>query len=294
MSMKQLLILSGKGGTGKTTIASAFIRLSEATAYADCDVDSPNLHLISGWNIEPKRTDYCGLPRATIDPDLCIACDLCREHCRFSAISVGADYRVNTLACEGCGVCEYVCPAGAIAMKPQVDGDLMLYADSDRAFSTARLNAGSGTSGLLVTQVKRQMQEKAGRASLAIIDGSPGIGCPVIASLSGVDLVLVVAEPSISGISDLGRVIATAQTMGVETAICVNKYDTNLEKTRCIEEFCRSRGLPFSGKIPYDAVTMQAINQGISIVDIDCIAGTAVRKVYEETMQLLLGQNDGE
>ncbi|NMB21433.1 MAG: ATPase, partial [Firmicutes bacterium] len=117
---------------------------------------------------------------------------------------------------------------------------------------------------------------------------------PVIASLSGVDLVLVVAEPSISGISDLGRVIATAQTMGVETAICVNKYDTNLEKTRCIEEFCRSRGLPFSGKIPYDAVTMQAINQGISIVDIDCIAGTAVRKVYEETMQLLLGQNDGE
>lgn len=286
--MKQLLILSGKGGTGKTTIASAFIKLAAAKAYADCDVDAPNLHLIMGWTSEPERSDYYGLPQAVIDPDLCTACDLCRQHCRFDAIEAGDVYRVQPFSCEGCGVCEYVCPAGAARMIPAVAGELMLYRDSGQVFSTAQLAMGSGTSGLLVTEVKKQMKSGAGDADLAIIDGSPGIGCPVIASLSGVDMVLIVAEPSVSGISDMERIIRTAAAFEVEAAVCVNKSDTNLSNTKKIEAFCAEHGLPFVGSIPFDPRAVEAINDGKTVVDIECISGTAVRSVYKETMKLLL------
>jgi len=285
--MKQVLILSGKGGTGKTTVASAFIKLSNAKAYADCDVDAPNLHLISDWQIEPKRSDYFGLDKAQIDPQLCVQCDACRQNCRFDAIIGGESYQVNPYACEGCGVCAYVCPAQAIKMVPSIDGDLMLYADAEKTFSTAQLKMGSGTSGLLVTQVKKQMKEHATDADLAIIDGSPGIGCPVIASLSGVDMVLVVAEPSISGISDMQRIIHTAARFGVKIAVCINKYDNNLENTAKIEQYCQENDLAMVGKIPYDPNAIRAINNGHSIVDIDCPSGSAVREVYARTIKRL-------
>ncbi len=226
--MKQLLILSGKGGTGKTTIASAFIKLADAKAYADCDVDAPNLHLITGWNGEPKKADYYGLPEAKINSDICTRCDLCRQNCRFDAIDAEPHYIVDPFACEGCGICEYVCPVKAITMVPAVAGELMLYADKKKAFSTAQLKMGSGTSGLLVTEVKKQMKSAAVSVEFAIIDGSPGIGCPVIASLSGVDMVLIVAEPSISGISDMERIINTAAKFGTKTVVCINKFDTNI------------------------------------------------------------------
>ena len=173
--MKQLLILSGKGGTGKTTIASAFIKLADAKAYADCDVDAPNLHLITGWNVEPEKTDYYGLPKAEINPELCTQCDQCRQNCRFDAISIDEKYKVDPFACEGCGICEYVCPVEAITMKPAVAGELMLYSDEEKVFSTAQLKMGSGTSGMLVTEVKKQMKAAVADAELAIIDGSPGI-----------------------------------------------------------------------------------------------------------------------
>ena len=285
--MKQLLILSGKGGTGKTTIASAFIKLANAKAYADCDVDAPNLHLITGWNVEPEKTDYYGLPKAEIYSELCIQCDQCRQNCRFDAISIDEKYKVDPFACEGCGVCEYVCPVEAITMKPAVAGELMLYSDGEKVFSTARLKMGSGTSGMLVTEVKKQMKAAAADAEIAIIDGSPGIGCPVIASLSGVDMVLIVAEPSISGISDIERIINTAAKFGTKTAVCINKYDTNIENAEKIEEFCKKQGLPFIGRIPFDSNAVKAINNGQTIVDIDCTSGTAVKEVYHKTMNLL-------
>ncbi|NLL49258.1 MAG: 4Fe-4S binding protein [Firmicutes bacterium] len=288
--MKQLLILSGKGGTGKTMITAAFIKLSEAKAYADCDVDAPNLHLTTDWTVKPKRTAYFGLPRAEIDPDLCTSCDLCREYCRFFAITVAGNYRVDPLACEGCGVCEFVCPAKAIRLKPHVDGENMLYVDGEEVFSTARLNMGSGTSGLLVTKVKKAMREAAGETKLAIIDGSPGIGCPVIASLSGVDLVMVVAEPSLSGLSDMKRVIETARRFGITTALCVNQYDVNLPNTRSMEDYCQAHGIIVVGRIPFDSQVVKAMNQGRSIVEIDCKAGEAVRAVYEKTIDVLMRQ----
>lgn len=285
--MKQLLILSGKGGTGKTTIASAFIKLADAKAYADCDVDAPNLHLITEWNNEPKKTDYYGLEKAEINEELCTQCDQCRQNCRFDAISINEKYIVDPYACEGCSVCEYVCPVEAITMVPAVAGDLMLHSDGEKVFSTGQLKIGSGTSGLLVTEVKKQMKAVEVDAELAIIDGSPGIGCPVIASLSGVDMVLIVAEPSISGISDMKRIINTAAKFGTKTAVCINKYDTNIENTKKIEEFCKKQGLPFVGKIPFDSNAVKAINNGQTIVDIDCTSGTAVKEVYHRTINLL-------
>ncbi|NLW10006.1 MAG: 4Fe-4S binding protein [Firmicutes bacterium] len=291
--MKQLLILSGKGGTGKTTIASAFIKLAEARAYADCDVDAPNLHLITGWNTEPEKKDYYGLPKAEIDPEKCTACDLCRQNCRFEAILVEGEYQADPFACEGCGVCEFVCPAGAVTMVPAVAGELMLYTGGEKVFSTAQLKMGSGTSGKLVTEVKKQMKEAAAGVQLAIIDGSPGIGCPVIASLSGVDMVLVVAEPSVSGISDLQRIIDTAAKSGIKTAVCINKFDTNMEKAEEIERFCQDRRLPFIGKIPFDTDAVKAVNNGQTIVDLDCASGRAVKEVYERTMELLFAGGAG-
>lgn len=287
--MKQLLILSGKGGTGKTTVASAFIKLSGAQAYADCDVDAPNLHLITEQNAEPSRADYYGLPKALLDPELCIDCDECRKNCRFGAISsADKQYVVDPYACEGCGVCEFVCPVGAIKMIPAVAGEMMLYADQESVFSTAQLKMGSGTSGKLVTEVKKRMKSAANDAPFAIIDGSPGIGCPVIASLSGVDMVLIVAEPSVSGISDMERIINTAATFGTKMAVCINKFDTNLEIAKQIEEFCKKQGLPFVGCIPFDPAAVKAVNNGQTIVDIECASGVAVKKVYQKTMDLFL------
>lgn len=292
--MKQLLILSGKGGTGKTTVASAFIKLSSAKVYADCDVDAPNLHLIMAQNTEPKRTDYFGMAIAEIDPDKCIECGLCKENCRFDAISNENGFKVEPFACEGCGVCEAFCPANAVSLKFAVAGELMLYVDSNTIFSTAQLKMGSGTSGKLVTEVKNQTKTTANPDTrIAIIDGSPGIGCPVIASLSGVDMVLIIAEPSISGISDMERIIKTSEKFRTKIGVCINKFDTNLANAEKIEKFCKEEGLLFTGRIPFDPLAVCAINNGQTIVDVDCPSGRAIREVFSNAMELLFKERDG-
>ena len=284
--MKQLLILSGKGGTGKTTVAGAFIKLADARAYADCDVDAPNLHLVMKQTSEARQSDYYGLSKAEINCDLCVKCGLCRQNCRFDAIDAGTDYKIDPYACEGCGVCEAVCPVGAISQKPAIAGELKLYVDN-RVFSTAELGMGSGTSGMLVTEVKKRMKSAAVDVDIAIIDGSPGIGCPVIASMSGADMVLIVAEPSVSGMSDMERIIKTAEKFQTRIAVCINKYDTNLENTEKIESFCQKLKLPFAGRIPFDRDAIAAINSGQSIVDIECLAGRAVKDVFDNTIKVL-------
>ena len=284
--MKQLLILSGKGGTGKTTLASAFIKLAKVKAYADCDVDAPNLHLVMNQSSESKISDYYGLEKAEIDIELCTECDLCRQNCRFNAIHVNDKYEVDYYGCEGCGVCEAICPVNGITLKPSIAGELMLY-KGENVFSTAQLKMGSGNSGLLVTDVKNQLKSVAENIDFAIIDGSPGIGCPVIASLNGVDMVLIVAEPSISGISDMERIIKTAEKFQTKIAICINKYDTNIDNTQRIEEFCQKHKLALVGKIPFDEEAVKAINNGQTIVDIDCAAGRATKAVFNNTIKIL-------
>ena len=285
--MKRLLILSGKGGTGKTTTAAAFIRFAQAKAIADCDVDAPNLHLVTEQKTESTATEFLGGDKAVIDPKKCIGCGICQTHCRFHALMESDGiYQVNEYACEGCGVCAYVCPQEAVTLQTDVAGRRELYVD-DGVFSTATLKMGRGNSGKLVTDVKLAMLKAAPETDLAIIDGSPGIGCPVIASVSGMDLVLVVAEPSHSGISDLKRLVKTAETFEAKLAVCVNKWDVSPESTAAIETFCQEAGLPFVGKIPYDASASAAINQGMSLADIDCPARDALKEIFVNTSKLL-------
>ena len=287
--MKKLLVLSGKGGTGKTTAAAAFIRFARARAFADCDVDAPNLHLVEGNLGEPECFDYLGSHKAVVDPEKCVNCGACRAVCRFDAIGAdGESHSVNEFACEGCGVCAAVCPQGAISLRDDVAGEVRLYRDG-RVFATAELKMGRGNSGKLVAEVKSALLKNAPAEDLAIIDGSPGIGCPVIASMSGADLVLIVAEPSVSGISDLERILKTAAVFRTKAVVCVNKWDTSPEKTEAIERFCAENEIPYVGRIPYDAEASNAINAGKSVADIDCAASRALREVFDRVMGVLTG-----
>ncbi len=283
--MKQLLILSGKGGTGKTTVAGALVALSGSRAYADCDVDAPNLHLIVPLPSDPKKTDFCGLQKAEIDPEKCIRCGRCQEHGAVRAIR---EYKVDPCACEGCGVCAQLCPVRAVAMRDDISGVLFLYQDEKTVFSTARLNMGSGASGKLVTAVKTQLASTPPGAGLAVIDGSPGIGCPVIASISGVDFVLIVAEPTISGIHDLKRVIEISRQFGAQCAVCINKYDVNFDNSDEIESYCRSLTVPVLGRIPFDETVIKAVNRCESLARYpNSPAGKAIISLWDRLSYLL-------
>ena len=287
--MKKLLILSGKGGTGKTTTAAAFIGFAKAEAFADCDVDAPNLHLVVQMDTKPELTTYYGSQKAVIQPEKCAGCGLCAGACRFHAIRFEAGrYTVNEYACEGCGVCAYVCPQQAVTLEDDIAGTQTLYR-GNRVFSTATLRMGRGNSGKLVAAVKTALSEAAPDKEVAIIDGSPGIGCPVIASISGVDLVLIVAEPSLSGFSDMKRILKTAAILGTRAVVCVNKADVSLGNTEAIEQFCEAHGIPFVGRIPYDHQASVAINAGVSLADVPCPAHDALQKVYAQTMKQLQG-----
>lgn len=284
---KKLLILSGKGGTGKTTTAAAMIAFSQAPVFADCDVDAPNLHLVARAEGEAEERDYYGSEKAKIDPTLCDGCGLCTERCRFGALErTETGYAVDEYACEGCGVCVWVCPNKAAALYPDRAGTLRVYRGT-RTFATAQLRMGRGNSGKLVAEVKSALQRAAPEAELAVIDGSPGIGCPVISSVSGVHLVLIVAEPSLSGRSDLERLLETAGTLRVRTAVCVNKWDVSPGRTEEIETLCRARGVPFVGKIPFDPLAAQAANRGVSVAELDCPAREALWEIYQQVRRLL-------
>ncbi len=287
--MKKLLILSGKGGTGKTTISASLISLAKAKAIADCDVDAPNLHIILSQSSLPSVINFMGGDKASVLADNCIGCGVCVEKCKFGAIKINAGKaEISEFFCEGCGVCTLVCNAKAIKLYPDIAGERKLYDSIEEGvFSTATLKMGRGNSGKLVTDVKQAMFQSARDCELSITDGSPGIGCPVIASVSGMDVVLIVAEPSKSGISDMKRLLKTVNSFGVQLAICVNKFDTNTEKTAEIEEFCKLENLNFIGKIPYDKNAIIAVNNGLSVVDINCKAGDEIRKIYKKITQIL-------
>lgn len=290
--MKQLLILSGKGGTGKTTVASAFIEMGKGRAFADCDVDAPNLHLVISRLAEPLKTDYYGFGKATIDQETCVRCGLCEENCSFGAIK---DFSIGEFECEGCGVCVEICPVQAITMRDHVSGDMMLYKNDESVFSTAQLKMGSGASGKLVTAVKQQMTQEAPDSELAMIDGSPGIGCPVIASISGVDVVLIVAEPTISGMHDMKRIIETSKHFGVNCAVCINKFDVNEDTANEIESYCKGLSVPVIGRIPYDETVIKAVNNCQSIASYpESPAGKAIASIWDNISKIIYDNFKGE
>ena len=285
------MVLSGKGGTGKTTVASSFIRLSYRKAFADCDVDAPNLHQIFDYGETAEKAPFYGLKKAIKYDQFCTGCGKCEELCRFGAIKNG---KVNPYECEGCGVCEAFCPAHdeegkpAIRLEERVSGETRLYRDHGDVFSTAELSMGSGASGRLVTEVRRNLLKAASGESYAIIDGSPGIGCPVIASVTGTGMVLIVAEPTVSGIHDLKRIVTTARRFGAKIAVCINKFDVSKSNTGAIKKFCREERIPIVGLIPYDSTVIMAVNAGKAVVDYEnSAAGHAIRKIWKNVKRML-------
>ncbi len=292
--MKKLLVLSGKGGTGKTTTAAAFIDFLNAKAFADCDVDAPNLHLVSKVQGFKQKTSFYGGKMAVIDPDKCVSCGACYEKCRFSAKKKGKQgYMVDEYACEGCGVCAYVCAQNAVSLVKDLSGQLALY-KGEKVFSTASLKMGRGNSGKLVTAVKNALNDVCGTAPVAVIDGSPGIGCPVIASMKGVDLVLIVTEPSVSGLSDLERIVKTARVFDTDMVLCVNKYDVNEKNTERIKKYAQDNDIPFVGCIPYDKQAAYANNGGKSLAFLETKASVALKSVFEHTMNYLNKKETGK
>jgi len=263
--MKEVVVLSGKGGTGKTSIVGSLAALVDGKVLADCDVDAADLHLLLSPS-ERMRNEFWSGQVAHIDEDKCTECGLCQELCRFNAIK---DFCVDTVSCEGCGFCSYVCPVEAITMSKRMVGYWFISDTKYGPLVHARLGIAQENSGKLVAVVRQQAKQIAEEQGLEYIisDGPPGIGCPVISSLSGAGLALLVTEPSLSGIHDLERVLDVCRHFGVPTMVCINKYDLNEENTRQIEDQCLSQGVEVAGRIPFDNVVTESIVQGVPVVE---------------------------
>jgi MinD superfamily P-loop ATPase len=266
--MKQLTIISGKGGTGKTTITAAFAALAKNKVMADADVDAADLHLILNPRIEKEEAFYGGrLP--FLDRSLCNECGICREKCRFEAIN--DKFIIDTIACEGCGVCAQVCPQKAISMQENLCGQWFISRTRFGPLVHARLGIAEENSGKLVALVRQQARLIAENENMdyIIIDGPPGIGCPVISSISGVDLVLAVTEPTLSGIHDLERVVGVARHFNIPAMVCINKSDINPEATEKIKDYCQQNQIEIAGEIPYDPVVTRAMVAGKTVVEFE-------------------------
>ena len=268
--MKQITVISGKGGTGKTTLVGSFAALAENKVIADCDVDAPDLHLLLHPEII-KKEEFKGLKVAVMDKTLCTECGTCEETCRFNAIALTEEsgYAVNPARCEGCGACVFACPQEALTLKERVSGYSFISKTKYGTMAHAQLNIAEEASGKLVTVVRNNAQQVAEKENceLILIDGAPGIGCPVIASLAGVDLALIVTEPTMSGLHDLERILDVTRHFGIDSIVCINKYDINEENSRRITEFCRQRGVEMVGNIPYDPVVTEAMVAGMPVVE---------------------------
>jgi len=303
--MKELVIISGKGGTGKTSIVAACAALAESAVLADCDVDAADLHLV----LAPatiRRESFSGGSRARTIADRCAACGKCEEVCRFDAVSldgpgnngVEKTFRIDPIACEGCGVCAWFCPTEAIEFGPAVNGEWFVSETRCGPLVHARLGIAEANSGKLVSIVRTQARRIAQEQGLdwVLIDGSPGIGCPVIASITGADFVLVVTEPTLSGLHDLERVAELIDHFKVPAAVCINKCDLNWEMSETIRKFCDDRALRVVGWIPYDDAVTQAQLAGQSVVEYaDGSAAVAIRSMWREIYHIInKGTDDGE
>ncbi len=280
--MKEIVILSGKGGTGKTTVAASFSHLAHKSerclpVLVDADVDAANLELVLSPRIKEKH-EFVGGKVATIDSKLCIACGTCAEVCRFEAIipppnvdeAEGMEvYKVDPIACEGCATCYYQCPVEAIRMEDRVVGEWLISETRFGPLVHAHLFPAQENSGKLVSLIKRQARRIAldGGHNCLIVDGPPGIGCPVIAACTGADLALIVTEPTVAGIHDLERVLATTKHFQVPSLVCINKYDINPAQTHAIMEYCAEQGIEVVGLIPFDPKVVEAMVQGIPVTE---------------------------
>ncbi len=281
--MKQITVISGKGGTGKTTVTSNFVKMAEDHIAVDCDVDAANLHIL----LDPKKIseeDFVGGPIAVLTGE-CINCGRCEEECRFEAISNSkSEIIIDPIRCEGCGVCIYVCPEDVLELKSEKQGTNFVSWTEFCTLVHARLIPGAENSGLLITRIRNKAEDIANEKDikLIIIDGAPGIGCPVISSLNGVDATLIVTEPTLSAISDFKKVYEVAKIFDIKVFVCINKYDLNQINTREIEDFCQNNDIELIGKIPYDDEVSIFLSQKKFVIDSrESKAGEAIRQMWE-------------
>jgi len=284
--LKQVVIISGKGGTGKTTFA-AVVYSVEGGVLADCDVDAPNLHIL----LQPKvlkREEVFVTKKAFIIRDKCTSCGLCYELCRFNAIKDVNGYEVDETHCEGCGFCYNACPEKAIEMRDVKTGDLFISKTDFGYFVHALLKPGEENSGRLVSEVKKKAKDIAEEknAKFLLVDAAPGIGCPVIASLAGVDAAVVISEPTLSGLNDMVRVVRLAEHFRVKPFVVVNKYDLNEDMALKIEDYCNRNGIEFIGKIPFDE---ELIKQFSALkFPFDCPASEEVLECWDRVKNSIL------
>jgi MinD superfamily P-loop ATPase len=267
--MKQITVISGKGGTGKTVITASFAALAPNKVMADCDVDASDLHLLLHPAIKETH-EFKGGKKAILNEELCTNCGRCVEVCRFDAISQKENrIAIDPVSCEGCGVCALICPVQAISMEENLCGEWYISDTKHGPMVHAKLGIAEENSGKLVSVVRqnaRLIAEK-NHLDLVVVDGPPGIGCPVIASITGVDLVMTVTEPTLSAISDLERVLTLVRHFQIEPVVLINKYDLNLENTEKIERFCKGANIQIVGKIPFDHTFTQAMVEGQTVME---------------------------
>lgn len=270
-------VLSGKGGTGKTTIVAALSELARKVIKIDCDVDAPNLFLLyKGHDIEKK--DFSGSKIAVIDSQLCVQCDACEKVCKFDAIHHS---KIDLFQCEGCGACLLVCPQHAIRLEDQTTAETFLTQTQKGIISRAEMEIGSDGSGKLVTQLRKNAEKIQEKDSLVIMDGSPGLGCAVIASITDTDIALIVTEPTKSGLNDLARIMELTEHFDTQVFVCINKCDINLEMAAEIESYTKEKNIPVIGKIPFDPMVMEAVNSLRPITEMEgSIAKTAIEKMW--------------
>jgi MinD superfamily P-loop ATPase len=289
--MKQIVVISGKGGTGKTVLSACFAALSRNAVLADVDVDASNLHLLLHPEIQEQHVFKSG-QKARIEGEKCTGCGLCLPVCRFDALVEDREgkVRVDQLSCEGCGICFHVCPVQAVTLEIPTSGEWYVSRTRYGPFVHARLGIAEENSGKLVSEVRkkaREIAEREGR-NLVIMDGSPGIGCPVIASVTGTDLALVVTEPTLSGLHDLERIFKLASHFAIPVVCCINKYDLNHDNSEAIERWCRARSIPVVGKIPFDPAVMESVIRGIPHVEYASNSSTdEIRKMWFSLLSLI-------
>jgi MinD superfamily P-loop ATPase len=256
--MKQITFISGKGGTGKSTLVSSLNLMVQNKVIADCDVDAPNLHILMDGKLL-KKNDYFGAKEAIINNSLCKKCNKCKMVCRFDAISEKIE--ILEYKCEGCGACVIVCPFNAIRLEEVKTGETYVTKTENGLFSHALLDIGAEGSGKLVTEVRKNIYDFSNNEDWLLIDGSPGIGCSVIASITGTDAVVVVSEPTMSGLSDLERVLEVSRHFNIPAFVCINKYDLNTEITSKIENYCKNNQFIVIGKIPFEPLIVKALQE---------------------------------
>lgn len=283
--MKELVIISGKGGTGKTSVSAAFASLAESTVIADCDVDAADLHLVLSPEVMESGIFESG-KLASIDESKCVSCGRCLELCRFEAV-INSDgiFSIEETSCEGCGVCVHFCPANAIKFDERKCGEWYISKSRFGTVSHARLFAGAENSGKLVSLVRKKAKDKASEENknFIITDGPPGIGCPVIASITGADAVLIVTEPTLSGEHDLERIASLVKHFRMPFFVCVNRFDVNEEITSRIEKKTLELGGTVAGRIPYSKIFTQSQIQALTVMESDCVEiKNIIKSIWEK------------